>query len=297
MYIGGHYHCIYNYDDLLTAINHIRKVGGNALQIFVGKNTSTTTSSKQKAVLTDKETKNIKKILKELDMKLFIHGSLSLNLCNPLIPKYLWSLENLLYDLNFGHKIGAEDVVIHLGTVMKDRYNIENNKRAEREAYKNMVKSLEYVAVRVPPRIKILIETSAGQGGKIATKVEDLGKLYSKIKPIYRRKINFCVDTCHIFSAGYPINHKNGWKEYIDLFNEYIGVKYIKLIHLNDSKVGLGEGKDLHTNLMKGYIFTRNKEALKTIVLWAKKHKVPMILETRDLFLYDKEIKLVKSLC
>ena len=59
-------------------------------------------------------------------MKLFIHGSLSLNLCNPIIPRYLWSLENLMYDLNFGHKIGAEGVVIHLGTVMKDRYNIEN---------------------------------------------------------------------------------------------------------------------------------------------------------------------------
>ncbi len=73
----------------------------------------------------------------------------------------------------------------------------------------------------------------------------------------------------------------------------HIGIKHIKLIHLNDSKTELGGGKDLHTNLMKGYIFKKNKEALEEIVLWAKKYKVPMVLETRDLFTYAKEIKLI----
>jgi len=297
MFIGGNYSCIYNYKDLLYAINHTKKISGNNLQIFVGKNTSTTTSSKQKGEFTDKELNNIKILLKKLNIKIFIHGSLSLNLCNPLIPKYNWSLENLLYDLNFGYKIGAVGVVIHLGTIMKERYTVKNNsnKNIEKEAYKNMVKTLEKIIIKMPPRIKILIETSAGQKGKIATSVEDLGKLYNMIKLKYRKRVGICIDTCHIFSSGYSINIENGFMEYIKKFNKHIGINHIKLIHLNDSKTKLGERKDLHENLMKGYIFNK-KNILREIILWIEKYNIPIILETRNVSLYYDEIKLIKNI-
>lgn len=296
LYIGGHYKCVYNYDDLLIAIDHCRKSGGNALQIFVGSNTSTTTSAKQKARLSPSEFKDIKNLLRDLDMKIYIHGSLSLNLCNPLKPRYEWSLINLLYDLNFGHQIGAKAVVIHLGTIVKDRFgNKMSNKEIEESAYENMAKSLEFIANNSPPKIKTLIETSAGQKNKIATRIEDLGRLWKMISAKARKRIGFCIDTCHIFSAGYPIDEKSGWKDYITLFNRYIGIKYVYLIHLNDSKAPFGSKKDLHTGLMDGYIFKKNGKQLGEIVRWIDRHHISMILETRSLADYKKEIRLVKE--
>jgi apurinic endonuclease APN1 len=297
MFIGGHYHCIYNYDDLLSALYHTYKNGGNTLQIFVGKNTSTTI--KQKAIINDKEGHIIKKFLKNMNMKIFIHGSLSLNFANPLINKYKWSLDNLIFDINFAIKIGAKAIVIHLGSIFKDRYLLSkyDNKSINNEAYSNMIKSLEYVIKNIKnmKNIKILLETSAGQKNKIGTSLQDLGKLYNKIKPKFKKYIGFCIDTCHIFSAGYDLSTPHKWIEYIKLFNKYIGIKNIYLIHLNDSKKPFNSHTDYHTNLLKGYIFKNNIETLKTIVLWAFKNKIPIILETRNLNKYKKEIKLIYS--
>ncbi len=296
MYIGGHYHCIYSYDDLLIALDHTHKVGGNLIQIFIGKNTSTTIT--QKAKLTTSEDNDIKKLIKKLNMKIFIHASLSLNFSNPLIGRYHWILDNLIYDMNFANRIGAEGVVVHLGTKFKERYMLKkyDNESIDKEAFSNMVKSLEYVLDYSLPRVKILIETSAGQKNKIATYVEELGQLYHLFNKKYLKRIGYCVDTCHVYSSGYDISTPQGWNDYVKLFNKFIGIKHIYLIHLNDSNTPFDSHRDVHTNLLKGYLFENNKATLKTIVQWAVKHKIPMVLETRDLNQYKKEIKLVKSL-
>ncbi len=296
MYIGGHYHCIYSYDDLLISLNHTQKAGGNLIQIFIGKNTSTTIT--QKAKLTIQEFNNIKKLIKKLNMKIFIHASLSLNFSNPLIGRYHWILDNLIYDINFANRIGAEGVVVHLGTKFKERYILKkyDNQSVDKEAFRNMVKSLEYVIQYSLPKVKILIETSAGQKNKIATYVEELGQLYYMFDQRYKKRIGFCIDTCHVYSSGYDISTPEGWNNYIKLFNKFIGIKHIYLIHLNDTNTPFNSHRDVHTNLLKGYLFENNKETLKTIVQWSVKHKIPMVLETRDLKQYKKEIKLVKTL-
>lgn len=297
MYIGGHYHCIYSYDNLLVALDHTKKAGGNLIQIFNGDNTSTTKN--QKAKLTPSKCKDIKKLIKKLKMNIYIHASLSLNLANPLIGRYRWILDNLIYDMNFAKSIGAKAVTVHLGTKFKDRYLLKkyDEKSINEEALKNMAKSLEYVIKHSDKsNVKLLIETSAGQKNKIGTSLAELSKIYHKIGMKYRKKIGFTVDTCHIYSAGYDIRAKDGWKEYLKLFQKYIGIKKIYLIHLNDSKRELNSHTDLHDNLMNGYIFKNNLLALKNIVKWAEKHEVPMVLETRDLSKYKHEIKLIKSL-
>ncbi len=296
MYIGGHYHCVNGYKDLLIALDHTRKVGGNVIQIFVGKNIAT--SIGQKTKISTEEGKDIKKLLKSLNMKIFIHSSLALNFSNPLIGRYHWILDNLIYDMNFAYKIGCKGVVVHLGTKFKDRYMLKkyNNTSVDKEAFSNMVKSLEYVLQYSPKSVKILIETSAGQRNKIATHIEELGKLYHMFNKRFLSGIGFCLDTCHIYSAGYDISSPEGWKNYIKLFNKYIGIKHIYLIHLNDSNTPYNSHTDVHTNLLEGYLFKKDKKTLKVIIDWANSKEIPMILETRDLKQYKKEIKLVKSL-
>ena len=284
MYIGGHYSNITNFEDLILALEHTRKSGGNIIQIFVGKNTATTIT--QKAKITNQEAKEIKKICKELNMQIYIHASLSLNLSNPLTGRYHWILDNLIYDMNFAHKIGAKGVTVHLGTKFAERYllKVYTEESIDTEAIKNMAKSLEYVIhYSTPSKTKLLIETSAGQKNKIATYIEELGQLYKMINKKYIKRIGFTLDTCHIFSAGYDITTPKGWHNYVKLFNKYIGIKHIYLIHLNDSARTFNSHTDVHTNLLHGYLFEKNKETLEAIVRWTVKHKIAMILETRDI--------------
>ncbi len=285
MIIGGHYKCVYQYSDFEKFIKHIKNAGGNAIQIFVGDNISTTLTTK--ARFTNEEFKKAKEITK--GMKKYIHASLTLNYCNPLIKKYQWGLDNLIYDMNFGAKMDVIGCVLHMGVIFKDRYLLKN---FTKEAFENMKKSIEYVLERTPKKIKIILETSAGQKNKIGTLIEDFAKIYKMISPKYRSRVKICIDTCHIFVAGYPIHTPAGIKSYFQQFKKQIGMKHVELIHLNDTKAEFDSHLDRHYNLLLGNIFT--KETLK-LLLTEIKNK-PMILETRKLDYYRKEIKLVKQL-
>jgi deoxyribonuclease-4 len=95
-------------------------------------------------------------------------------------------------------------------------------------------------------------------------------------------RIRICVDTCHIFSAGYDISDKNKVKEIFLKLENLFGLKNIGLIHLNDSKNELGSKLDRHANLFEGHItnFGKNNEGLISIISFAKKTNIPFVLET-----------------
>lgn len=285
LYIGGNYTEIYNYNHLMSCIKHILNAGGNCLQIFVGMNTSTTTSKNQKAYLSDEESREIKYFLKKHKMKIFIHSSLTLNLCNPIRGKYQWIINNLIYDIEFGNKIGCEYIILHLGNELNDRY------KNDEDAYKNYALNLTLLYPYLD-KMKLLIETSAGQRNKIGTSLEELNKLYKMIKN--KDKIGFCIDTCHIFSAGYDIRNRENINYYLSEFDKYFSLKNLKLIHLNDSKLEFNSHHDVHENLGEGKIFKNNLETLKYLI--NKFKNIPMILETRDPKKYSKEIKLIKKM-
>ncbi len=143
--------------------------------------------------------------------------------------------------------------------------------------------------------VKILLETSTGQGTEMCYKLEDLAHFYRKFSSNdnkeLKSRIKLCIDTCHIFSAGYNIRDTNGVRNYLEAFDELIGIKYVRLIHLNDSRVDLGDKKDRHANIGKGYI---GYTGLKLMFEYFKKLDVPIILETPGC-VFVKEIKLLKS--
>jgi deoxyribonuclease-4 len=292
--IGGHYSCIYNYDDMMTAIYHTEKAGGNLIQVFNGKNTSTTI--KQKGIFSVEDKKKIRQYLKKTGFQIFIHASLTLNFCNPMGHRYQWMMQNFIHDIKWGNDIGASGITVHLGSVFPERYNDDNGNnplKSMQIAYQNYVKNMGIV-VKETKKLPIFIETTAGQKNKIGNTLEELGALYENIEN--KTRVGICVDTCHIFSAGYKISTIKGFNDYITQFQKLIGINKIKLIHLNDSANPFDSHKDLHTDLMHGYIFKNNAAALKNIVEFAVKNKIPMALETRGLDMYKKEITLVKKL-
>ena len=105
-------------------------------------------------------------------------------------------------------------------------------------------------------------------------------------------RIGICIDTCHIFSAGYDITSKNKVIDFFKMFNELIGFKYVDLIHLNDSHNKLGSRIDRHSNLGDGYI---GITSLKYIIEFAINNKFPLILET-PFEKHKNEISLIKSI-
>lgn len=300
LYIGGHYYSIYNYDELMRVLKHTLKIKANCCQIFLGRNTSTTISSKQKPQFTNKEIKDIKNFIKKNKIHLYIHGSLSINFGNPLIGKYKWMQDNLIYDMKLGSKLGASGVVVHLGSKMPERYilnKMNNKKEINKQAYKNMSLSIYEVLTKSPNNINLLIETNAGQKNKIGTTIPELKKLWNSkyLKKFQNKNLGFTIDTCHIFVAGYPIHTSKGMKQYFDEFNEKIGLKHVKLIHLNDSRGEYNSHLNRHASIGEGYLFKNNLQIIKILMKYVKKYKIDIILETCNEKKFKKEIQIIKK--
>lgn len=99
---------------------------------------------------------------------------------------------------------------------------------------------------------KIVLETTAGQGTSVGSRFEELAEIISRVKK--RIPIGVCIDTCHIFAAGYDIRTEEGWKQTLQEFDTIIGLEHLLAFHLNDSLKGLGSRVDRHADIGCGEI-------------------------------------------
>lgn len=142
--------------------------------------------------------------------------------------------------------------------------------------------------------VTLLLETTAGQGSVLGYTFEQLAYIIDKVKD--DGPIGVCMDTCHIFAAGYPISDPKDYKKTMKSFDDTIGLDYLKIIHMNDSKKEFGSKKDRHEHIGKGEI---GIDAFANIVNDRRLKNVPMILETPkgDELTEDIEnLKLLRSL-
>ncbi len=158
-------------------------------------------------------------------------------------------------------------------------------------------KGIEYIAEMLNKNLKesqtttVLLETMAGKGSEVGSKFEELRKIIDSTN--LKDKLGVCLDTCHVFDAGYDIvNNLDG---VLEEFDKVIGIEKLKAIHLNDSKNPIGSHKDRHEEIGKGYI---GIEAIEKIINHDALKNLPFYLETPHDILdgYKAEIKLLKSL-
>lgn len=259
-YIGSHISTSYN---LLDGAKMIKKKGGNMMQIF---------SEDRRKINKDIIIK-FKEFMIKNEMKVVIHASYKVNIASDWTP-YSWSILEILDEIKFAHTLNAIGIVLHIG---------KKKELKKVKAYKNMYTFLLYI-IKMTSKykdVKILLETSSGQGSEMCYRLEDLSYFYKKFSKHHMKKVStrvkLCVDTCHIFAAGYDIKSKNKVKMYLDAFEEIIGLKQIELIHLNDSKNKLGSKIDRHEDIGKGYIgYIGLIEFSKFFI----KRGVPIVLET-----------------
>lgn len=123
--------------------------------------------------------------------------------------------------------------------------------------------------------LKLLFEATAGQGSTLGYTFEQLGYLvHGTLKKV---SVGVCVDTCHIFAAGYDIRTAAGWEQVLQEFDRHIGIEHLSAFHLNDSVKPLGSRVDRHAPLGEGEI---GMECFKFIVSSPKTRNLPMYLET-----------------
>lgn len=277
-YFGAHY----DSNNLIESAERIKNAGGNLIQIFVTLPGNTKIEEKS-----NKELLEFKNFLIQNNMKVVIHSSYIHNIARDW-DEYSWWLKNLEIEIKYAHMIGGIGVVLHFGKQLD--LSIE-------EAYNNMYTSLLYIHNKTLQYkdILILLETSTGQGSETCYKLEDLSYFYKKFsrnenKEI-KNRIKLCVDSCHIFAAGYNLKTKKDVKIYLEAFEELIGLHHVKLIHLNDCKVDVGGQRDRHDNIGNGHI---GFDGLKYFYDYFKKLNVPIVLETPNNG-YMMEIKLLKT--
>ena len=135
----------------------------------------------------------------------------------------------------------------------------------------------------------VLFETMAGQGSEIGATFEQIGALVDRI--LLKDHIGVCLDTCHVFAAGYDI--KNDLDGVLTQFDKAVGLRYLKALHINDSVHPLGSHRDRHQRIGLGEI---GLEAMRRIVRHDAFSNLPMILETpNELDGYAEEIRMLRS--
>ncbi len=138
--------------------------------------------------------------------------------------------------------------------------------------------------------VTAVIENTAGQGSNLGYTFEQLKFIIDNIDD--KNRAGVCIDTCHAYSAGYDIRSREGFEKTFNEFDRVIGLKYLKGLHLNDTKRGLGSKVDRHENIGLGFL---GEETFRMIMNDARFDNMPLILETPDDTKWEEEIKRLYS--
>ncbi len=187
------------------------------------------------------------------------------NLSSPEIPVYEKSIHTMIREVERCDKLGIPYLVTHLGS---------HKGTGEDKGIQRLVGALTEVA-KTKKDVTILLENTAGQKNSVGSDFTQLAEIFSSLKPASR--FGICIDTCHAFAAGYDLRNEKNVKDVFEKFDREIGLKHIKIIHLNDSKGELGCHLDRHEHIGLGYI---GKTGLSQVIKLANKNKIPIILET-----------------
>jgi len=218
--------------------------------------------------LTDDDATNYKNNLSQSNIDRFAtvaHMPYLPNLSSPEISVYEKSIHTMIREVERCDKLGIPYLVTHLGS---------HKGTGEDKGIQRLVSALTEVA-KTNKDVTILLENTAGQKNSVGSDFTQLAEIFFGLKPASR--FGICIDTCHAFAAGYDLRNEKNVKDVFEKFDSEIGLKHIKIIHLNDSKGELGCHLDRHEHIGLGHI---GEAGLSQVIKLANKNKIPIILET-----------------
>jgi deoxyribonuclease-4 len=210
------------------------------------------------------------------------HDGYLINLGHPEKEGIEKSRKAFLDEMQRCEQLGLDRLNFHPGSHLKQI--------SEEACMKRIAESVNIVLDKTEGVIAVL-ENTAGQGSNIGYTFEQLRFIIDLIED--KKRIGVCIDTCHSYAAGYDIKTQEGFRRTFEKFDEIIGFHYLKGIHLNDAKKGLGSRVDRHNSLGKGLL---GIEAFRHLMNDDRFDDLPIILETPDEDLWPGEIKLLYGL-
>jgi deoxyribonuclease-4 len=219
-----------------TAPERATLIGATAIQVF-----TKTPNQWREPVITADEGGRFRKELRRTGLRgVVAHDSYLINLASPDPALRARSIGSFIAELQRCELLGIRAVVSHPGNYITDRpAGLSRNA----ESY---IECLE----AVPGRVKILFEGTAGTGTALGSTFEELAELRERIPAPHRKRIGFCLDTCHLYSAGYDLvrDYDAIWQRWDDI----VGLQHLHCMHLNDSKTPFGSRRDRHELIGEG---------------------------------------------
>lgn len=218
--------------------------------------------------LTDADIELFKTTFKTSKLKFpTAHDSYLINLASPDPVLYQRSLDAFAIEVARAEALGLSYLVMHPGTPTDGD---------EQAGLSRIARALDEVHQRCPDcRVKVLLENTAGQGKSLGWRFEHLAAILDAVREPNR--LGVCLDTCHIFAAGYPLAPEAEYEKTLKSFASLVGFAKLKVFHMNDSKKPLGSRVDRHEHIGKGHL---GLEPFRLLVNDPRFANVPMIMET-----------------
>ncbi|MFW5956468.1 MAG: deoxyribonuclease IV [Halorhabdus sp.] len=241
-----------------NAVEEQLEYGGNCGQIFTH-----SPQVWQDPSLEDDEVEAFRERSQENDVGPWvIHSSYLVNLCTPKDDLREKSIASMQAEVDAAARLGVEYVNVHLGA---------HTGAGVEGGLDNAASALD--ELNVPDGVTLLVESDAGSGTKLGGEFEHLAGVLDRSE----QDLGICLDTAHLFSAGYDLSTPDAVGETVEAFDDVVGMDTLECIHLNDSKHACGTNKDEHAHLGEGAI---GDDGIAAVVNHPKLRDQPFVLET-----------------
>ena len=240
-----------------------RQLGSSAIQIFASNPTGwRPPEGDPKASLAFAEA------ARTLDLDpVVIHAPYLINLASP--DEIIWekSVALLTWTLQRGTLLGAKYVVFHTGS---------HRGSGIEAGIERIVEAIERILPVTPPEVLLLLENDVGAGNSLGGGFAQLGTILARL-PQFAGRMGVCLDTAHLWGAGYDISTAENVRQVLRDFDEVVGLTRLKVLHLNDTKMALGSHRDVHARLGEGII---GEEGFRALLTDLRLDYVAVIMET-----------------
>ncbi len=248
---------------LHLALERGKEVGCSVVQLFLKNQVQW-----QGKPLTDAEVREFKRAQQATGIRLaFAHATYLINLASPTEAEWRRSVGAFHDELERAETLGLPFVVIHPGS---------HKGSGLAAGIARVANALDELCERTRGyRVKVCLENTAGAGNTVGARFEELGAIVGWTR--FPERLGVCLDTCHLFAAGYDIRSQDGYAAAMATLEQAVGTKRLLAFHLNDAKQGLGSGLDRHEHIGKGKI---GLPAFRCLLNDPSFTPLPMVLET-----------------
>ena len=276
-YIGAH---VSASGGVGNAILNAEAIGANAFALFTRNQRSWVSKP-----LPQLEIDGFKALLAERGFRpemVLPHDSYLINLGSPDEETLQKSRAAFLDEMKRAEQLGLQMLNFHPGSHL--------NRISEEECLDQIAREIN-LALNKTEGVTAVIENTAGQGTNLGWRFEHIARIIEGVED--KSRVGVCIDTCHTLAAGYDLTTEMGYQFTMDEFERIVGFKYLRAMHLNDSKKGTGSHVDRHEVLGEGAM---GKEFFSRLMHDPRFDDMPIILETPDPMRWADEIKWLRSL-